>query len=112
MLNKLVLHLELEVDEDPPEIFFFFFNAMIQLFNMSLVQEPKYLFLQLSTAFAGDNLDQFYFPVNRFLQNTVKLRVDLIAAIVDVVQVEFKFCHCLLVSWAESKNQTAAAGSA
>jgi hypothetical protein len=36
----------------------------------------------------------------------------LIAAVVDVVQVQLKFCHCLLVSWVVSKNQTVDAGSA
>ena len=88
MPDKAVLQLELEVDEDPSEVFIVFFDAMVQLFNMSLVQEAKYLLFQLPTSLARDDLNELDFPLNRFLYNTIKLRVDLIAAVVDVVQVE------------------------
>ena len=104
--------LEPEVDEDPSEVFIVLFEAVIELFNMSLVQETQYFFLELPTAFARDDLNEFYFPVNRFLHNAIQLRVDLIAAVVDLVQVQLKLCHYPSVSWAESKNQTEGAGSA
>lgn len=104
--------LEFEVDEDASEIFIVLFEAMIQFLDLWLVQEPQYFLLELPTAFAGDDLNEFDFPVNRFLHNPIKFRVDLIAAVVYVVQVQFKLCHDPLVSSAVSKNQTAGAGSA
>jgi len=98
------------MDENPSEVFIVFFDTVIQLFDMSLVQETQHLFLELPAAFAGDNLDEFYFPVNRFFHNTIQLRVDLNAAVVDIVQVEFKLCHDLLISSAVPKTQTGGVG--
>ena len=42
----------------------------------------------------------------------IESAVDLVTLVVDVVQVEFKFCHFPSVSWVGSKNQTVGAGSA
>jgi hypothetical protein len=80
-----LLFLELEVDEDPPEVFIVLLEAVIKLFDMSLVQKAQDLFLELSTAFAGDDLDQFDLPVDCFLHNAIQFCIDLFAAIVDVV---------------------------
>jgi hypothetical protein len=60
---------------------------------MSLIQEAQHFLLQLPAAFAGDDLDQVDLLIDRLLHDAVELRVDLIAAVVDLVQVEFEFCH-------------------
>lgn len=103
--------LKSEVDEDPSEVLIILFEAMIELFDMSLVQETQYFFLELPTTFARNDLNEFYFPVNRFLHDAIQLRVNLSAAVVDIVQVQLKLCHYPSVSWAGSKNQTEGAGS-
>ena len=60
---------------------------------MSLIQKAQYLLLELSTAFARDDLDQFNFLLDGFLHDAIQLSVDFSAAVVDVVQIQFEFCH-------------------
>ena len=85
-----------EMDEYPPEILVILFDAVNQLFDVALVQKAQHLLLELATALAGNDLHQFDALVDGFLDNAIKFRVDLLAAIVDVVQVEFEFCHSII----------------
>jgi hypothetical protein len=81
------------MNENPPEVFVIFLETMIKLFDVSLVQEAQHLFLELPATLTGDNLDQLDFSINGFLDDAIQLGVDLVAAIIDVMQVEFEFCH-------------------
>jgi hypothetical protein len=85
--------LELEVNEYPPKILVILLQAVIKLLNMSLIQESQHFLLELAAALARNDLDQLYLPVHGLLDNAIKLRIDLIAAVVDVMQIQFKFCH-------------------
>jgi hypothetical protein len=81
------------VNEYPPKILVILFQAMVKLLNMSLIQKSQHLLLELAAAFAGNDLDQLYFPVQGLLHNAIQRRIDLIAAVVDVVQIQFEFGH-------------------
>ena len=78
-----------KVDKDTPKILVILFHPMIQGLDMFLIKKAQHLFLQLSAAFAGDDLHQFDVLVNRLLDDAVQLRFDLIAPVVDFVQVQF-----------------------
>lgn len=75
------------------EIFIILFDAVVHGADVLLVQKSQDAFFELSAAFAGDDLDEFDAFVDRFLHDAVEFGIDLFAAIVNVVQVEFEFCH-------------------
>lgn len=83
----------LEMDKDASEILVVFFDAMVQLADVRLIQKAQNFFLELSTTLAWDDFDKINFPVNRFLNDAIEFGVNLIAAIINVVQIEFEFCH-------------------
>jgi hypothetical protein len=91
------LTLKPKMDEDSSEIFIILFNAMVQFFDMSLVQKTQNLLFQLAAAFAGNNFNQFNPFIQRFLNDAVEFSVNLLAAIVNVVEVKFKFSHSIEV---------------
>ena len=107
-----LLFLKLEMDEYPPKVFIILLDPMIKLFDMPLIQKAQHLFLELPTPFARNDLNQFYFSVNGFFHNAIKLRIDLVAAVVNVMQVKLKFCHYFLFSCAVLKSQKADVDSA
>src|SRR5690606_15175079 len=63
------------------------------LFDVPLIQKTQNFFLELSAAFAGNDLHQRDLPVNGFLHDAVQFRIDLVSAVVDLMQVEFQLCH-------------------
>ena len=77
------------MDEYPSVVFVIFFNAVILLLDMSLVEKAQHFLLELSAALAGDDLSKLDLLVHGFFHDAVKLRVDLVAFIIDVVQVQF-----------------------
>lgn len=74
-----------EMNKDTTKILIVFFYAMIQLFDMTLIQEPQHFFLELPTAFAWDDLNQIDFSVNRFLHNAIQFFFDHIAFVVNLM---------------------------
>ena len=62
---------KLEVNEYPPKILVILLYAVIQLLDMSLIQETKNFFLELTAAFAGDDLHEFDLSINGFLDDAV-----------------------------------------
>ncbi len=92
-LTSISNSLELEMDEDSAKVLVVFFNAMIQLFDVTLIQKAEHFLFKLPAAFAGNNFHQLYFLSHGLLHNAVEFRVDLAAAIVDVMQIQFEFGH-------------------
>lgn len=82
-----------EMHKDASEILVVFFDAMVELANVRLIQKAQNFFLERAASLARNNFDEINFPVNRFLDNAIQFRINLSAAIVDVVQIEFEFCH-------------------
>lgn len=73
------------MNEYPSKILIVFFDAVIELLNVSLIQKAQHLLLELSAAFAGDDLNEFDLAVNGFFDDAVEFRVNLIAFVVDLV---------------------------
>jgi hypothetical protein len=95
------------MDKNPSEILIILFDAVIKLSDVSLVQKTKHLFLELAAAFAWNDLNEIDLSFKCFLNDTVELRIDLVTAVVNIVQVELKLCHSLY----QAGNQTGDAGS-
>jgi hypothetical protein len=93
--------LMLEMNEYPSEVLIILLDAVIQLFDMTLIQEPQDLLFELSASLARDDFHKADSPLDRFLHYAVKLRIDLVTAIVDVVKVEFKSGHGLVAGLSE-----------
>ena len=81
------------MNKDAAEIFIILLYAVIQLLDVTLIQEAQHFLLELPAALAGDDLDQFDLALERFFHDAIQLRIDLLAAVVDVVQIQFEFCH-------------------
>jgi hypothetical protein len=84
----VLVRLKLEMNEYPSEVFVILLHTMVQLFDMALVQESQNLFLELPAAFAGDDLDQGDLFVKRFLHNAVQFHLDLVSAVIDLMQIK------------------------
>jgi hypothetical protein len=89
----LIERLVAEVNKDPAKIAVVFFKAVIESANMRLVEKSKHMFFELATAFARNNLDQCDSLRDCFLDNSVQLYINLIAAVVNIVQIQHEFCH-------------------
>ena len=83
----------LEMDKDATKVAVVLFDAVIELADVGLIQKSQYLFLELPASFPGDNFDEINFLVERLLHNPIQLGVNLTTAVVNVVQIEFEFCH-------------------
>ncbi len=73
------------MDKDASEILIVFFDTVVQLADVRLIQKAQNFFLELSASLAGNNLDEINLLVNRFLHNAIEFGVNLTAAIVNVV---------------------------
>ena len=78
-----------KMDENTAEILAVLLHPMVQLANLRLVEKTQNALLELAAALAWNDFHQLNAPVQRFLDNPVKLRVDFIAAIVKIMQIKF-----------------------
>ena len=74
------------MNEDTPEIAVIFLNAVIQRPNMRLIEKPQDMLLELTAAFARNNLHQGDAFRNCLLHHPVQLFFDLAAVIVDIIR--------------------------
>ena len=74
-----------KMDKDATKVAVVFFDPMVERANVRLVEETQDLFLERAAPFAGNDLDQVYFTVNRLLDDIVERGVNLLAAVVNVV---------------------------
>ena len=59
------------MDKYPSEVFIVFFDTVIELLDVSLIEKPQHFLLELPTAFAGDNLNQFDLSIHRFFNDLI-----------------------------------------
>jgi hypothetical protein len=78
----------LEMNKNAPEILVVFFDAMVELANVRLIQKAQHLFLELPATLARNNFDEIDFLVDSFLYDSIQFRVDLTTAIVNIVQIK------------------------
>ncbi len=80
------------MNENPPKILAVFFHAVIQLFNVPLVQEFNDPFLQDAAALAGNDLHQRDALLDRLIYDAVKLVFNPVALVENIVKlVVFEF---------------------
>lgn len=60
-----------KVDEDAAKVLVVFLQPNHQLANVTLIQEAQHLLLELTAAFAGNDLHQFNLFANRFLHDAI-----------------------------------------
>jgi len=92
------------MNKNPPEVFIILLDAVIKLFDVSLIEKPQNFLLKLPTAFARDDFDETDFLFKRLFNDAIELGVDLVAMLIDVVQVELKFCHYFFFSFGRNSN--------
>ena len=88
-----------EMHKNATEILVILFDAVIHGADMLLVEKAQDALFELSAALARDDLHERDAFVNRFLHDAIQFGFDLVAAIVDVVQIKFEFCHTLILLW-------------
>lgn len=79
-----------EMDEHPSEIVGVLFHPMVELLHLLRVQEAEHPLFQLARSLAGDDLHQGRLLGNGLVDDVPQGLVDVRAAVVDVVQVEFE----------------------
>jgi len=77
-----------EMDPEAAEVFGVFFEAMVEGFDVFLLEEFEDAFFEDAGAFAGDDFDEGDFAVDGLVDNVVEGGIDLLAAVEDVVEVE------------------------
>ena len=81
--------LKLEVDEYPAVVLIVLLHTVIQLLDMSLIEKTQDLLLELPAPFTGYDINKCDLFVKCFFNDAVQFRIDLIALVVNVVQVQF-----------------------
>ena len=86
-----------KMHEDAPEVFIILLDTVIEGANMLLIEKADHLFLERAAALAGNDFDQFDLPVDGFLNDAIQFNLDLVALIVNVVQIKFELGHVLFL---------------
>ena len=79
----------LKTHKNPPEILAIFVNTMIKGTNMLLVEKAEHLLFELPASLTGDNFHECNFLFNRLLDDAIEFSVNFIAAIINIMKVEF-----------------------
>src|ERR1700719_824840 len=79
-----------EMHEQPTEVLRVFLNSVVLGLDVLALQEPQHVFLELSRPFARDDLDQRRLLFRRLVENRLQRAVDVLAAVVNVVQVKLE----------------------
>ncbi len=91
VITKYKILLPTEVDEEATEIFAVLLDAVVERFDLFLLEEPQNVFLELSRSFARNDLDHRRVLLHCFFDNIVQRFVNIAPFIEDVVQIEFEF---------------------
>src|SRR5688572_7443155 len=79
---------EAEVDEEAAPVVAVLLDPVIELLDLSLVEEAQHLLLQGATALARDDLDEGGLLLDRLVDDPAQGPIDLVALVEDVVQVQ------------------------
>jgi len=88
-----VARLMSKVHEDPPEVPVVLLDPVVQRANMCLVEKAQHPLLELPAALARNDLDQSDALVDSLLDDPVQVSVDLVAAIIDIMEINDQLCH-------------------
>src|SRR6185437_3657541 len=79
-----------EVDEEPPEVLGVLLDAVVERLDLFLLQEPEHPLLELPRALARDDLNKRGLLGHGLVDDRLQGPVDVLPAVVDVVQVELQ----------------------
>lgn len=82
------MSLETEMDEDAPEVFIIFFDPVIERADVLLIEKAQDFLFERAAPFAGDDLDQFNFLGDGFLNDAIQFHLDFVAFVINIVQIE------------------------
>lgn len=92
-----------EVDEDPAEVVGVLLDSVVEGLDLRLCEEAQDPLLQLPAALASDDLDRDCLGPDGLVEDPPQRLVDLVAPIVDVMQVELQL-HYLVVYTAVARR--------
>jgi hypothetical protein len=78
------------VDEHPSKIVRVLLDSVIERLNLLLVEKSQYALLELAASLARDDLHQPNSLLDRFFDDASKGTIDIVAPVVDLVQVQLE----------------------
>jgi hypothetical protein len=91
--NCITTQLMAKVHKDSSEIAVVFLKTVVETANMRLIEKSKHMFFELPTAFARNNFDQCDPFCDGLLDNSVQLRVNLVASVINIVKIQYELRH-------------------
>jgi hypothetical protein len=85
------------VYEEAAEVFGIFFDPMVEIFDVFLLEKFKDAFFEDAGSLSGDDFDEGDFFVNGLVDDVVERGFDLAAAVEDVVKIKFELGHGRIV---------------
>src|SRR5580700_10562893 len=79
-----------EMHEQPAEVLRILLDPVVLGLDVLALQEPQHVLLELSRPFARDDLDQRRLLFRRLVEKRLQRAVDVLAAVVNVVQVKLQ----------------------
>jgi hypothetical protein len=79
------------MDEDPTEIMRILLNPVIERPDVLAGEEAKHALFELTASLAGDDLNEPNFLLNGFLDDVSKGPIDIVASVVDLVEIQLEF---------------------
>src|SRR5580704_788090 len=79
-----------EMHEQPAEVLRVLLDPVVPGLDVLALQEPQHVLLELSRPFARDDLDQRRLLFRRLVENRLQRAVDVLPAVVNVVQVKLQ----------------------
>ena len=80
-----------EMNKDSAKIFGVLFYPVVQRLDLFLIEKSQDVFLQLTAALARNDLDETNFLFYGLVNDGAQRSVNVAAAVVDVVKIEFEF---------------------
>src|SRR5271168_4339631 len=87
-----------EMHEQPAEVLRVLLDPVVLGLDVLALQKPQHVLLELTRPFAWDDFDQRRLLFRRLVENRLQRAVDVLAAVVDVVQVKLEL-HSSVLNW-------------
>src|SRR5215469_6541559 len=78
------------MDENPAEVLGVLLDPVVERLDFFLLEEPEHVLLERARAFPRDDLDEWRLGAHCLVDDAAQGTVDVLATVVDVVQVELE----------------------
>src|SRR5215467_2685456 len=78
------------MNENPAEVLGVLLDPVVERLDLLLLEEPEHVLLELARALPRDDLHQRHLLADRLVDDAAQGAVDVLTAVVDVVQVELE----------------------